>query len=75
MIQFSENPETTEILPTTPVIAADELEQIELETAAEDLPDVRAAKVDSDAEDAALDIEDFDPALPARDRSRAAPDS
>ena len=58
MIQFSDNTETTDILQTTPIVAAAELEQIELETAVEDLPDAPKAKAASDAEDAALDIED-----------------
>jgi RNA polymerase primary sigma factor len=58
LILFSDNTETTDILPTTPVVAVEELVQIELETAAETAPDAPEAKVDSDAEDAALDIED-----------------
>ena len=58
MIQFSDNTETTDILQTTPIVAAAELEQIELETAVEDLPNASKAKADTDADDAALDIED-----------------
>jgi hypothetical protein len=58
LIQFSDNPETTEILPTASLVPAVELEQIELEIVAERAPDAPEPKVDSDAEDAALDIED-----------------
>ncbi len=64
MIQFSDNTETTEatdpadIVPATPQVAVDDLVQIELEEDEEDVPTAAAAKVDSDAEDAALDIED-----------------
>ncbi len=56
MIQFVDNPETTDILAASPLIAVDELVQIELE--AEAVADAPAAKVDTDSEDAALDIED-----------------
>ena len=58
MIQFSDNPETTDILPAAPVIADDELQQIELEAVEPDMPDVPLKKADPDADDAALDIED-----------------
>jgi RNA polymerase primary sigma factor len=59
LILFSENPETQEITPATPVVAAEELEQIELEAAVEqvDVPNPKA-DADADAADAALDIED-----------------
>jgi RNA polymerase primary sigma factor len=59
LILFSENPETQEITPVTPVVAAEELEQIELETVVEpiDVPNAKA-DADADAADAALDIED-----------------
>ena len=57
MILFSENPETQEVTSATPVVAAEELEQIELEAAVEPSTDAPAQKADVEADDG-LDIED-----------------
>jgi len=64
LIQFSDDTQLNETQPVEPVIAADELQQIELETAVEELP--TATKIEVDGESAAdaspdeadLDIED-----------------
>jgi len=66
LIQFPDNAQLHDTEPTDPVVAADELEQIELETVVEDAPTPREAKAvgdadadaDADADDAALDVED-----------------
>jgi RNA polymerase primary sigma factor len=58
LIQISDNIETTETLPTpTPLVPAEELDQIELETVVEEVPATAQVKAEADADDA-LDIED-----------------
>jgi len=64
LIQLPDNSQLNDTEPADPVVAAAELEQIELETVVEDVPTARQTKADSsvdadaDADDAALDVED-----------------
>jgi len=64
LIQFSDTPQVHDTEPTDPVVAAAELEQIELETIVEDVstaPKTLAAPdsdADAEAAHAALDVED-----------------
>ncbi len=58
MIKFTDNTETNNILPADPVVVAAELEEIELEPVVEDIPDARQTKIDAEADDTALDVED-----------------
>jgi RNA polymerase primary sigma factor len=53
-----QNTPQNETLPADLVVASGDLEQIELETPAEDLPTTPDPKVEADADDAALDVED-----------------
>ncbi len=64
MIQFPDNSQEHDTEAEGPVVAADELEQIELEAVVEAVPPVPRTKVDpeadadAEADDAALDVED-----------------
>ena len=72
LIQFPDNSQLHDTEPAEPVVAADELEQIELETVVDDVPIAPQAKAESSADpdadddadadaaadDAALDVED-----------------
>jgi RNA polymerase primary sigma factor len=62
LIQFPDTSQQHDTESADPVVAAAELEQIELETVVEDVPTARQTKADRDADadtdDAALDVED-----------------
>ncbi len=64
LIKFPDNSQLHDTEPADPVVAAAELERIELESVVEDVPTTRRAKArpdadaDADAGDADLDIED-----------------
>ena len=69
MIKFPVNSQLHDTEPADPVVAADELEQIELETVVEDVPVALPSKATSKA-DADIDAEPDDSALEVEDSTR-----